>query len=85
MAGGPAAEAIIVVKDGPETLRVVLHNARADVATLFGQLVSRNVVIKLCIHNKRPVHRVEITQLWVLLDSNGPSCDVPQVVQANVF
>lgn len=85
LAGGPASVAIIVVKAGPEALRAALYDARAHIATLFGLLISSNEVIKLCIHNERPVHRVNITQLLVLLDPNGPPRDVPQVVQADVF
>lgn len=83
--GSPAAVAIIVLYAGPEAIRAALYNARAHIVTLFGLLVSRNEVIKLCMHYERPVHRVDITQLLVLLDPNGPPCDVPQVVQADVF
>lgn len=85
MVGSPATVAEIVVKAGPEALTVAVYNARAHIATLFGLLVSSNEVIELRIHNERPVHRLDVAQLLVLLDPNGPSRDVPQVVQADVF
>lgn len=48
-------------------------------------LVPSNVVVELCIHNERPVHRIQVAKLGVLFDPDGPSGDVPQVVKADVF
>lgn len=85
VAGGPAAVAVVVIEAGPNTLRTLLHDTWTNITAFFGLLVPIDVVVKLCIHNERPVHWVQVTQLWILFDSDGPSGDVPQVVETNIF
>lgn len=85
MVGGPAAVAVVVIEAGLNTLWSVLHDTWTNITAFFGLLVPIDVVVKLCIHNERPVHRVQVTQFRVLFDSDGPSGDVPQVVEANIF
>lgn len=85
MVGVPAAVAVVVVEYGLPALRAFLHDARTDVAALFGLLVSSDVVVELGIHDERPVDGVQVAQLGVLLDTHGTSRDVPQVVQADVL
>lgn len=85
MAGGPAAVAIIIVEAAPEALWVVLHNTRANIPTFLRLLVSSNIVVELCVHDVRPVHRVKVAELRVFLNPNGTPCDVPQIVKADVL
>lgn len=56
--GGPAAVAVVVIEAGPNALRSVLHDTWTNITAFFGLLVPSDVVVKLCIHNERPVHRV---------------------------
>lgn len=85
MVGCPAARVKVAVKAGLDTLSVVLRDAWTHITTLLGLLVPRDKVVELCVHDERPVHRVQVAELRVLLDPDGPSCDVPQVVQTNVL
>lgn len=65
--------------------RVVLRDAQANVAAFLGLLVPSDVIVELRIHDGRPVYGVKVAELRVLLDPDGPACDVPQVVQPNVL
>lgn len=85
MVGGPASVIVIVVEVRLDTLRVVLHDSRANISTLLGLLISSNVIVQIGTHNERPVHRIQVAELGILLDSYGTPRDVPQVVEADVL
>lgn len=85
MMGIPAAVVVIVVEHGLFAHGIVFHDAWTNVTALFGLLVSCDVIVELCIHDEGPVYGVEVAELWVLLNANGPPGDVSQVVQANVL
>lgn len=82
--GIPAA-VVVVVEHGLSALGAVLHDAWANVAAFLGLLVPGDVIVKLCVHDERPVYGVQVAELWVLLYTDGPAGDVSQVVQANVL
>lgn len=81
----PAAVVVVVIDWRPLTERVIPHDARADIVTLLCLLVSIQNIIYLGVHNQRPVHRVQVAELWVLFNPHGSTGDVPQVVQAYVL
>lgn len=85
LVGCPAAVVVVVFKVRPSTQRVVLHDARADVVTLFSLLIPIDNVVSLNVHDKRPVHRVHVAELRVLLYPNSSPGDVSQVVKPNVL
>lgn len=85
MVGGPASVIVIVVELRLDTLRVVLHDSRANISTLLGLLISSNVIVQIGTHNERPVHRIQVAELGILLDPYGAPRDVPQVVEADVL
>lgn len=75
MVGGPASC----------TLRVVLHDSRTNITALLGLLISINEIVQFSIHNERPVHRIQVAELGILLDPYCTPCDIPQVVEADVL
>lgn len=83
--GGPAAVVVAVVHQRLLTQRLILHDAQAHVVALLGLLIPTDHVIELRGHDERPVHRVQVAELGVLLDPHGAAGDVPQVVQADVL
>lgn len=85
LTGGPTAVVEVVIERRPAAKRVILHDAWADVVALLCLLVPIDDVVKLGVHNKRPVHGVQVAELGVLLDPQRSSSDVSQVVQADVF
>ena len=85
LVGGPAAVVVLVVERRALTKRVILHDARADIATLLCLLIPIDNIVRPSIHNKGPVHRVQVAELWVLFNPHGSPGDVPQVVQADVL
>lgn len=86
MVGGPASGVVVVVERGPPTERLIFHHySRANGIALLWLLVQIDDVVELGIHDERPVHRVQVAELRVLLDAHGSPGDVPQVVQADVL
>lgn len=85
MVGGPASVIRIAVEVRLDALRVVLHDSGANISTLLGRFILGNEVVKISIHDERPVDRIHIAQLRVLLDPYGTPRDVSQVVQADVL
>ena len=85
LVGGPAAVIRLLLQLGAHAQRFVLHHAGADIATLHGLLIPTDKVVAFCVHDERPVHRVQVAQLRVLLDADGAARHVPQVVQADVL
>lgn len=83
--GIPAAVIVIVVEHGLFAHRIVFHDAWTNVTALFGLLVPGDVIVELCVHDERPVYGVQVAELWILLDANGPPGYVPQVVQTDVL
>lgn len=83
--GIPAAVVVVVVEHGLSALRVVLHDARTNIAALLGLLVPCHVVVELSIHDERPIYGVQVAELRVLFNANSATSDVPQVVQANIL
>ena len=82
--GRPATVAV-VMEVGLLAKGLVLIDSRTHIPTFFGLLIPINVVVKFSVHDKRPVHRVQIAELRVFLNPDGTSGDVPQVVQADVL
>ena len=76
VAGSPAAMV--------DALLLVLHEAWAHIAALLGLLVASDEVVAR-VHDARKVQRFQVTQLRVLLDPDGPTRDVPQVVEPDVL
>lgn len=83
--GIPAAVVVVVVEHGLSALGAVLHDAWTNVAALLGLLVPGDVVVELGVHDERPVDGVQVAQLRVLFDTDGPAGDVPQVVQPDIL
>lgn len=83
--GSPTAVVVVVIKRRPLTKRVILHDARADIVTFLCLLISIYNVVQPSIHNKGPVHRVQVAELRVLLNPHSSPGDVPQIVQADVL
>lgn len=82
---GPAAVVVLVVDGRLLTQRLLLHRARAQVPTLLGRLVPHDVVVGNGVQDQGPVHRGEVAKVGVLLDPDGPTGDVPQVVEPDVL
>lgn len=85
MVGGPASVIVIAVEVSLDTQRVVLHDSRANISALLGLLISINEIVKFSIHNERPVHRIQVAELGILLDSYRTPRDVTQVIKADVL
>lgn len=76
---------IFVIEIHPLTKRVLLHDDWAYVVALLCHFITTDDVIELSIHNQRPVHRVQVTELRILFNPQCSTGDVLQVVQANVL
>lgn len=85
LVGGPAAIVVVVIERRPLTERIILHDAWANIVTFLCLLIPIDNVVELSIHNKRPVHRVQVAELGVLFNPHGSPGDVPQIVQADVL
>ena len=85
MVGVPAAVVVIVVEHGLAALGAVLHDARTNIAAFLRLFVPGDVIVELGVQNKRPINRVQVAELWVFLDPNGASRDVPQVEKPDVL
>lgn len=82
---GPTAVIVVLIERRPLTKRVLRHDARANVVALLCLLIHIDNVVELGIHDKRPVHRVQVAQLGILFNPHGSPGDVLQVVQADVL
>lgn len=85
MIGVPAAVVVVVVEHGLSAQRIVLNDAWTNVTTFFGLLVSGDVIVELRVHDEGPVYGVQVAEFWILLNSDGTTGDVSQVIQANVL
>lgn len=85
MVRGPAATVEVVIEVGLDATTAILHDAWTHVPTLLTLFIPRYEVIQLSIHDKRPVNRVQIAELRVLLDPDGSSSDVLEAVEADVL
>lgn len=81
----PAAVAVLVVDGRLLTQRLLLHRPWAQVPTLLGGLVPHDVVVGCRVQDQGPVHRGQVAQVGVLLDPDGPTGDIPQVVEPDVL
>lgn len=84
MVGCPAAVVRDATEFGLDAQRIVLHEPWTNICALLGLLVSSDEV-QVCVHDERPVDRVQVTELLVLLDPYGAAGDVAQAVEADVF
>lgn len=83
--GGPAATVEVVIEDRLDALTTIFHDAWTHVAALLTLFIPRYEVIKLSVHDKRPVNRVQVAELGILLDPDGSSSDVLEAVEADVL
>ena len=68
------------------TLRAAIEPLWADVDTLVDVLVlDEEIVLELHICNPHPINRVQIAELWVLLDADGTTHNLRQAPQAKLL
>lgn len=82
---GPAAVVVLIVDGGLLTHGLLLQGPRTQVPTFLWGLVPHNVVIGHCIQDERPVYSGEVTEVSILLDPDGPPCNVPQIIKPNIL
>lgn len=81
----PAAVVVVVIEHGLSAQRIVLNDAWTNITALFGLLVPGDVIVELCVHDKGPIYGVQVAEFWILLNADGTTGDVPQVVKTNVL
>lgn len=82
---GPAAVVVLIVDGGLLTHGLLLQGPWTQVPTFLWGLVAHNVVIRHCIQDERPVYGGEVTEVCVLLNPDGPPCNVSQIIKSNIL
>lgn len=85
VAVGPAPVVVLVVDGGLLAQRLRLHRPWTQVPTLLLGFVPHDVVVGDGVQDQGPVHCGQVAEVSVLLDPDGPTGDVPQIVKPYVL